>query len=318
MQHVSQTDPGDAMTTLITGGDIVGYENGTHTVIRNGDLVFDGDLITFVGRDYAAPVDERIDASGKLVIPGLINHHMAFGVHMQLFRLDAARPNFFNSGLGLGVQAEDAYHGGGPEAADWRASAEYAMASALRSGTTTFVMVPNYGSHPYKGRLGTDQAMVDAVTRFGLRGYLSLPYLSGAVRGSKEGTIEWVRLEEQGWEGLEQAVDFARTFEGADQGRIRTFLFPYLADNCSPELLRASKAAAAELGCFLKIHTAQYLLDFYEMIRRRRRSSIWLISTSLARKSQSPMRSSRRAIPGCLIRPMTIRTRVCSSNRAQR
>ncbi len=262
------------MTTLISGGAVVGYDTDSHTLIRNGEVAYDGDRIIYVGPHYTGEVDERIDASGKLVIPGLINHHMAFGVHMQLFRLDAARPNFFNSGLGIGVQSEKAYHGGGPGPADWRASAEYAMASALRSGTTTFAMVPNYGSHPYQGRVGSNQELVDSVARFGLRGYLALPYMSGAVRGRGDGTIEWVQLEEAGWEGLEQAVDFARAFDGADGGRIRTFLFPYLADNCSPELLRASKDAAEELGCFLKIHTAQYLLDFYEMIRRTAKTPI--------------------------------------------
>jgi cytosine/adenosine deaminase-related metal-dependent hydrolase len=262
------------MITLITGGTVVGFENEAHVIIPNGDVAFEGNRIAYVGHSYEGPVDARLDARGKLVIPGLINHHMAFGVHMQLFRLDAARPNFFNSGLGFGVQSEKAYHGGGPGPDDWRASAEYAMAGALRTGTTTFAMVPNYGSHPYKGRLGTNQDMVEAVARFGLRGYLALPYMSGSVRGKADGTIEWVKLEKEGWEGFEQAVEFVETFDGGDNGRIRAFLFPYQADNCSPELLRASKDAAGKLGCLLKIHTAQYLLDFYEMIRRTARTPV--------------------------------------------
>ncbi len=260
--------------TLIDGGVVVGYQQGGHVILPAGQVVFAGDRILFVGHDYGGPVDERLDARGKLVIPGLINHHMAFGIHMQLYRLDAATPHSYNASLGMGVQSEHAYHGGGPQNIDWRASAEFAMTSALRTGTTTFVMVPNYGSHPYRGRVGSEQELVDCVGRSGLRAYLALPHMSGAVRGKPDGTIEWARLDAQGWEGLEHAVEFARSHNGAYGDRIRTFLFPYQADNCSPELLQASKAAAQELGCLLKIHTAQYLLDLQEVVRRRGKTPI--------------------------------------------
>lgn len=256
------------MATLIDGGTVVAFRENQHVLLEGGQVVFDGNTITFVGHNYPGPVDERIDARGKLVMPGFINHHMAFGIHMQFTRLDRARPNFFNSGLGLGVQPEKAYNVTGPGPADWRASALYAMTTALRTGTTTFVMVPNYGRHPYRGRVGSDQELVDCVAETGLRAYLALPHMSGGVVGKADGTIEWELREDAGWEGLEQAVEFAQTYNGAADGRIHTFLFPYQADNCTPELLKATKAAAQELGCTLKIHVAQYLLDFHQVLRR--------------------------------------------------
>lgn len=256
------------MATLIEGGTVVGYSDGSHVVMLNAQVVYAGDRIIFVGRDYTGEVSARVDAKGKLVIPGLVNHHMAFGVHMQMSRIDSARPNFFNSGIGLGVQPTGAYAGGGPEAEDWRASANYAMNTALRTGSTTFVMVPNFGRHPYRGRVGSDEELVALVAETGMRAYLALPYVSGGVRGRADGTIHWGNDVEAGWQGLEHGVEFARAYDGAAEGRIRTFLFPYLADSCSPELLRASKQAAAELGCTLKIHVAQYLLEFFEIVRR--------------------------------------------------
>jgi len=256
------------MTKLIEGGTVIGFRNNQHVIIPDGQVVYEGNQITFVGRGFEEEAAERVDARGKLVMPGLINHHMAFGVHMQLFRQDAARRNYFTSGIGMGVRPPDADPSVGPTSSDWAASAEYAMATAMRTGSTTFVMVPNYGGHPYRGRVGSDQDLVDMVAAIGMRGYLALPYMSGGVRGKPDGTIEWVKRPEQGWDGFEQAVEFARRFDGAEEGRIRTFLFPYQADNCIPELLKASKEAAAELGCTLKIHVAQYLLEFYEMIGR--------------------------------------------------
>lgn len=262
------------MITLIDGGTVVAFHDGGHALLDNGQVAFEGDRIVFVGRGYSGPVEQRIDARGKLVMPGLINHHLAFGVHMQLFRLDFARPNFFNSGVGLGVQPRHAYAGDGPEPADWRASAAYAMATALRTGSTTFVMVPNYGRHPYRGRVGSDAELVELVAATGLRAYLALPFASGGAHGRADGTVEWLLDEPVGHEGLAQAVDFARSYAGAADGRINTFLFPYLADGCTPELLRAAKEAAAELRCTLKIHVGQYLLEFFELLRRTGRTPI--------------------------------------------
>lgn len=262
------------MATVIEGGTVIAYRDGGHAIMPGGQVVYEGDTITFVGRGYAGPADQRIDARGMLVIPGLINHHMAFGVHMQLARLDRARPNFWNAGVGLGVQPEKAYAGGGPEPEDWRASAAYAMATALRTGSTTFVMVPNYGRHPYRGRVGSDEQLVELAAASGMRAYLALPFVSGGVSGRPDGTIAWAERAEEGWAGLEQGVEFARAYDGAAGGMVRTFLFPYVVDGCSPELLRAAKAAAAELGCTLKIHTAQYLLEFHEIMRRTARTPI--------------------------------------------
>jgi cytosine/adenosine deaminase-related metal-dependent hydrolase len=266
------------MSTLIDGGTVIGFQDGKHVILRDAQVVYEKDRVTFVGRGYAGQVQNRVDARGKLVIPGLVNHHMAFGVHMQMYRLDAVRRNFFNSGIGLGVQSAEAYRQAGPDSSDWAASAEYAMATALRTGTTTFVMVPNYGRHPYRGRVGDDQELVDFAANSGLRAYLALPYISGGARGTSEGTVEWVRTEEDGWKGFEQAIEFARDFDGAADDRIRTFLFPYQADNCTPDLLLASKKAAAELGCTLKIHVAQYLLEFHEMIRRTAKTPVQFLS----------------------------------------
>jgi cytosine/adenosine deaminase-related metal-dependent hydrolase len=262
------------MATLIQGGTVIAYRDGGHKILPEGQVVVEGNRIHYVGQSYDGPVEKTIDARGKLVIPGLINHHLAFGVHMQLSRLDAARPNFFNSGIGLGVQPPNAYAGDGPGPEDWRASAAYALATALRTGSTTFVMVPNFGRHPYRGRVGSDEELVALAAESGLRGYLALPYVSGGARGRADGTVAWEMDEAAGWEGLAHGVEFARKFDGAADGRVRTFLFPYLADSCSPELLQASKAAAAELGCTLKMHVAQYLLEFFEMIRRTTRTPI--------------------------------------------
>ena len=43
---------------------------------KGGELLFSGNRIEAVGRNLDAAADETIDASDKIVMPGLVNAHM--------------------------------------------------------------------------------------------------------------------------------------------------------------------------------------------------------------------------------------------------
>ena len=88
------------MKTLIQGGDIVAYHDGGHRLLRGGVLVLEDDRVAFVGRRYADPVDRRIDATGKLVIPGLVNIHCHATTEAGgRLIADAGRRDFFQNGF---------------------------------------------------------------------------------------------------------------------------------------------------------------------------------------------------------------------------
>jgi cytosine/adenosine deaminase-related metal-dependent hydrolase len=66
------------MKTLITGGYILTLDSEGR-ILEAGDLLIDGDRITDIGPSIAPgsiSPDRVIQASGKLVMPGLINAHM--------------------------------------------------------------------------------------------------------------------------------------------------------------------------------------------------------------------------------------------------
>ena len=69
------------MRKAIRNGTVVAWNGAHHHVIEGGAVVFEDDRIVYVGKDAAGgdtlgPVDETIDASGRLVIPGLVNSHL--------------------------------------------------------------------------------------------------------------------------------------------------------------------------------------------------------------------------------------------------
>lgn len=64
-----------AKRTLIRGGQVYDHDGDVHKPAV-ADILIEGDTIAAVGADLAAGgVDEIIDASGRLVVPGLINAH---------------------------------------------------------------------------------------------------------------------------------------------------------------------------------------------------------------------------------------------------
>lgn len=100
------------------------------TEFENGVIVFD-DKIRFVGKDYSDNVDEIIDVSGNVVVPGLIDSHC----HVGLF------------GDSLGFEGADANEDSDPITPQLRAidginPQDRAFCDAKKSGVTTVVTGP--------------------------------------------------------------------------------------------------------------------------------------------------------------------------------
>src|SRR6201993_3853035 len=138
------------MRTKIEATWIVGCERGHHTLIRDGELVFEGNRIAHVGKGFEGRVDRVIDAKGKLVSPGFIDTHVHSG-HRASHRLitDTGRPEFYGQPfLEITVPREGTRVGGDPRYArpadaDAEAGnhllATFTVAEMLRNGTTTFM-----------------------------------------------------------------------------------------------------------------------------------------------------------------------------------
>ena len=76
------------MKTLIQGGWVVGFDGREHEVIKDGVVVYDGDRVEFVGKEYIQPVDKKVDARGCLVSPGFIDTHFHSGINASDYILN--------------------------------------------------------------------------------------------------------------------------------------------------------------------------------------------------------------------------------------
>jgi 5-methylthioadenosine/S-adenosylhomocysteine deaminase len=255
------------MKTAIHGGDIVAYQDGGHRLLRGGVLVFEDDRVAFVGRRYPGAVDHRIDGTGRLVLPGLVNLHCHADTEAAgRLIADVGRRDFFHTGF-LNYSAGLAGRKTLKQREDRRIGPTFAMVELLKSGCTTIV------------ELGAaDDEMVGIAGRLGLRAYLSPGFASAPHRMSPEGRLVYDWDEDGGRQGLERAKAFIAKHRGAHDGRIQGMLFPYQVDTCSAELLRATRAAADELGVGIQIHAGQNLLEFHEILRRYGKTPVELLA----------------------------------------
>ncbi|MFY3311615.1 hypothetical protein [Achromobacter ruhlandii] len=59
--------------TLLTARWVVGHDNGRHCLYENGEVVFQGDRIVYVGPRYPGPVARRHDYGRALIGPGFVD-----------------------------------------------------------------------------------------------------------------------------------------------------------------------------------------------------------------------------------------------------
>src|SRR5919109_786783 len=163
------------MRTKIEATWVVGHERGQHTLVRDAEVVFEGNRILHVGKGFEGRVDRVIDAKGKLVCPGFIDTHVHSG-HRASHRLitDTGRPMYYGQPFleisvpreGKVVQGDPRYlpHGVAGAVAAFELNAAFTVAELLRNGVTTFV---EYGS-----QLSVQNALLAEAKRLGGRALL--------------------------------------------------------------------------------------------------------------------------------------------------
>src|SRR6266705_3872880 len=270
------------MRTLVRGGWVVGFAQGTHTLVPDGVVVYEDDRIVHVGRRFEGRADAEIDASGMLVGPGFIDTHVHSG-HRASHRLitDTGRPDFFGQPfLEITVPREGTRVGGDPRYArpmdadadaGNRLLATFTVAEMLRNGITTFM---EFGS-----QLRVQEALLGEVERLGIRAYLGAGYDSGRWVGDERGRRKRALNEAAGQKEFESALAFIERVDGGAGGRVRGLLAPREVETCSLDLLRATRAAADDLRLPIVTHAAYNVIEFYEIVREHRMTPVELMES---------------------------------------
>lgn len=223
-------------TLCITGGRVL-HPDGR---VREADVVVDREAGTILAVGEDEPVTERVadasetlDATGGLVIPGLVNAHTH--VSMTLLRgyaddkpLDAwLREDIWPAEAEL---TDD----------DIEVGAELGVLEMIRSGTTAFADM----------YFATDR-VADVVDRAGLRARLG----HGVVTVGKD--------EEAAVADVEESLTVAAELDGAADGRVRTAFMPHSLTTVAEAYLREGieRANGAEVPVHLHANETREEVD---------------------------------------------------------
>ncbi|MDR7417734.1 MAG: chlorohydrolase family protein [Armatimonadota bacterium] len=256
------------MVTLVRGGWVVAFDGERHRVIPDGEVAFDGARVVYAGPRWDGVPAHVVEAPGMLVSPGFINAHAHVGVELMAPFVDipAGAPGRGRYSPSQAAAAErEPPPSLSPE--EQQASGEFSLVQMLKCGTTTIVDAAGSGPLWWLGNPpGDEEMLLETAERVGVRLYASLSYRSGRVYYDRDGVARWHWDEDAGHEGLRRAVAFALAHRGTRGGLAEALLCPHAVDNCSPDLLRATRQASREHGLIVQIHCAQYE---FEVLRVR-------------------------------------------------
>jgi len=213
-------------------------KNATLLSGKKADILIEGSLISKVAPSIAARAEEKIDATGKIAMPGMINTHTHAA--MTLFRgigKDATFHDWLAAVRAVEVKVTPA---------QIKAGAALAVAEMIKSGTTCF-------NDMY---FHMDE-VASAVQESGMRAVLGY----SMVDMGKGGFDEKKRKSE-----LTICEQFIKDWQGKADGRITTSVPPHSLYLCSRELLAASEAMSKKYNVPLHIHLSETRKEVFDCL----------------------------------------------------
>jgi 5-methylthioadenosine/S-adenosylhomocysteine deaminase len=206
---------------LVTGGRVLRPDG---TVAPADVLVDDGRIAAVEGPGALGPGDDELDASGGLVVPGLVNAHTH--VAMTLLR-GYADDTPLDAWLAEDVWPVEAEM----SPADVHAGAQLGIVEMIKAGTTTFSDM--YFHVP---------EIAAAVEETGIR----------AVLGHTAITVG--KDEDAAHADMQESIDVARNLDGTADGRIATTFQPHSLTTVGEDYLREYVPKAREAGLPVHCH----------------------------------------------------------------
>ncbi len=233
---------------LITNGTIVTL-GAKNRVIENGAVYIEGDRIADIGTTQALlskyPIAERLDARGKIVMPGnIVAHTHFYGAFARGMSLPPAPPakNFTEILEDLWWRIDRAL-----TLDDCKYSALVCLVDAIRHGATTLV-----DHHASPNAIdGSLDVVADAVNETGLRASLCYEVTDrNGAAGARAGIRENVRFLKR-----------VKSQKSTGENKIAASFGIHASFTVSNKTLEQCRAAAEGLGTGFHIHVAEDLAD---------------------------------------------------------
>lgn len=240
--------------TLLRAAWVLAHDGRGHRLIRDGEVVIEGAHVLWTGKRFDGEVARRVDFGAALISPGFIDLDALSDLDTTILSIDHA-PGWAKGRVwprDYAARAREMYD---PDALAFQK--RFAFAQLLMNGITTAAPIASLFYRQWGETEAEFTAAADAAGEMGLRVYLSPAYRAGGMVLDGPGQMSPVFDEAQGLAGLAAARDFIAAQDGRFDGLVRGMLAPDRVETCTEALLRATDAAARDLGCKIRLHMAQ-------------------------------------------------------------
>ena len=243
------------MKTKLTARFVIGHTAGDHAIYPNGEVVYDGDEIIFVGHNYPTSVDCSEDFGDAIISPGFIDLDALADID------HAVLDTWLAPDRALGQRwSEDYFRSGRRETFSFEDQVfmrRYALIQLILNGITTAMPIAAETYRAWAETYDEFAATAEIAGELGLRMYLGPSYRGGVNVTRADGSPDVLWDEPLGVQGLEEAARFVRDFDGKHDGLIRGALLPARIETNTLDVLRRTRAYSDELGCPVRLHAAQ-------------------------------------------------------------
>lgn len=251
--------------TVIPGRWILAAGDNGPEIVENQYVVVEGSSIVAVTNERPADADDSIEFDQALVLPGFVNiHNHSFsapifrGLIEDVSEATLGGNYVYSFLLPMGEMAVDVL-----DQDEQRAIVELAFLELIMTGSTTILDM---------WRINQD-FFFDVANQMGIRAY-GCPYQWSSPNLGVDADGRPTYGGEGADTGLERAIEMFHLYDEGPGGRVRMGLAPHGVDTCEPDLLRAVRAAATELGCPISIHVSQSPLEVDTIRARYGKTSI--------------------------------------------
>ncbi|TWP35165.1 chlorohydrolase family protein [Leekyejoonella antrihumi] len=252
------------MRSRVAARYVLAHIDGHHALLTDGEVVWEGDRLIFVGRSFPGPVDEHFDLGESLVLPGFIDLDALTDIdHLML---DSWQGDSLADGLvwsrEYAARARQVF-----SARERLAIRDYALAQLALHGVTTYMPIASEVHSEWAESFDDLIAMAEASRRVGLRGYLGPSYRSGVNVVDDNGTRDIYRDPSRGQAGLRDAIRFLDWCATQADPLVNGVLLPCRIETLDADLMRATAQVSAERGALVRLHAMQGRLE-RELITR--------------------------------------------------
>ena len=250
-------------TIKIKGMYVIGYKDGQHVLYKNGEIVYKGDTIIYVGNAYKGEVDETWLEASSVISPGFIDLDADIDTDHAL--------------LDIGLPDTDAKFVMGNKfrtmhpftEKDFQTRQRFSIAQLIKNGITTALPITGENFYEWNHSLEECKIMEQVAKEMGIRIYIGPSFKSRVLPDDADDKVREKR-------SVEEALAYCEANPRNDANLINAFVNPCQINVTSLETLKTMARYAQKEKMPYRIHACEAIREWQHTLKRYGKTTIEL------------------------------------------